>query len=204
MRWWYLVWVGLAALCGCSYLEPAPRPWSDEDERPRQQEAFARKTQVAPTHSDRGAATSAEAGALRQPRRTWTGLSRQQILALAEEIKAFLDAPYVWGGSSPEGTDCSGFVYAVFRRAWGLVLPRSAEGMFAMGEPVEKDSLRFSDLVFFEENGRGQVGHVGIYVAKGLFVHASPSKGVIISDLDEQYFRRHYIGARRLVAYIGH
>ncbi len=203
MRRRYLVWVGLVALCGCSYLEPVPRPGDDENGGPRQPAAIARNPQVPPTSGDRGGSGSTEAGASRQPRRTWTGLSRQQILALAEEIKAFLGAPYVWGGSSPEGTDCSGFVYAVFRRAWGLVLPRSAEAMFATGEPVEKDSLRFSDLVFFEANGQGQITHVGIYVAKGLFVHASPSRGVILSDLDEQYFRRHYVGARRLVAYVG-
>jgi cell wall-associated NlpC family hydrolase len=129
-------------------------------------------------------------------------LTREQILSLAEEIKAFLNAPYVWGGSSPEGADCSGFVYAVFRRAWGLVLPRSAEAMFGMGEPVERDSLYFSDLVFFEAAGSAQVTHVGIYVAKGLFVHASPSRGVILSALDEPYYRRHYVGARRLAGYV--
>ncbi len=194
-------WVGLCVvvLClSCSSFEPVPRA--------RGAAASGNRVHVRPDEGTEARepqggnapyGSGAPAG-----RRTWSGLSNEQILALANEIKAFLGAPYLWGGSSPEGVDCSGFVYAVFRRAWGLTLPRSTEGMRGVGDLVDKDSLRFSDLVFFEAPGVRQASHVGIYVAKGLFVHASPTKGVVLSDLEEEYFRQHYAGARRLIRYV--
>ncbi|MDZ7339429.1 MAG: C40 family peptidase [candidate division KSB1 bacterium] len=191
--WWWTVVAALILGAGCSYFEPVPRARSGDYSVQGAQPAtdWATGKTAAGTYSSSSPAT-----------RTWTGLSDEQIVALANEIKTFLGAPYLWGGSSPEGADCSGFVSTVFRRAWGLVLPRSAEGMQSMGEAVAKDSLRFSDLVFFSAPGVREVAHVGIYVAKGLFVHASPTKGVILSSLEEDYFREHYAGARRLVRYV--
>lgn len=205
MRFRCVVWMALLVLSGCSYMEPTPRPLGGGNERERPVGGYPGSDAAVAVGRDHDAESEGEpqqAVPSQQRRRTWTGLTDEQIVALAEEIKAFLNAPYVWGGSSPEGTDCSGFVYAVFRRAWGLTLPRSAEAMYRIGEPVERDCLRFSDLVFFEAAGVGEVTHVGIYVAKGLFVHASPTRGVVISGLDEAYYRQRYVGARRLVGYV--
>jgi lipoprotein Spr/probable lipoprotein NlpC len=103
---------------------------------------------------------------------------------------------YRLGGLSKQGVDCSGFVYLTYRSAFGLNLPRTTEQQSKLGTPVEIHQLRAGDLVFFK-TGRG-IRHVGIYVEKGLFLHASTSKGVIMSQLDNVYWRRFYWKSMRL------
>ena len=126
-------------------------------------------------------------------------MTQDDVRAMALMIREFLGAPYVWAGCTPQGTDCSGLVYAVFRDVLGINLPRSAAQMYSMGIPVASGPLQFADLVFFRESPEGRINHVGIYIAQKKFVHASPTKGVMISGLDERYHREHFVGARRIV-----
>lgn len=103
--------------------------------------------------------------------------------------------PYVFGGTSPNGFDCSGFVQYVFRQA-GINLPRMADEQSAVCKTVQKP--REGDLVFFQTYAPG-VSHIGISLGGNRFIHASSSKGITISSLDEDYWANHYIGAGTLI-----
>ncbi len=115
------------------------------------------------------------------------------------EIRRFWQAPYVWGGASPQGTDCSGLVYIIYQRAAEVDIPRQTADLFDQGLPVPAELLRFTDLVFFN-NGRGRLPtHVGLYIENGFFIHASVSSGVTLSCLSDPPFSENYIGARRFL-----
>ena len=121
-------------------------------------------------------------------------LSPTELLELASR---FQGAPYAWGGASPNGVDCSGFVQEVFRLA-GHSLPRLADAQFEQTHPV--DSPQPGDLVFFTTYEPGP-SHVGISLGGQEFLHASSSRGVIRASLEENYFKTRYLGARRLPAW---
>ena len=128
---------------------------------------------------------------------TGTELGRQ-IVATA---KQYLGTPYVYGGASPKGFDCSGLVYYVYGQ-YGYNLQRGAGSQYRTdGTHVDKDELQPGDLVFFSErNDYSSIGHVGMYVGDGNFIHASSGKGqVIISELDGYYYAEHYMGAKRII-----
>jgi len=117
---------------------------------------------------------------------------------LVKTAYSFLGVPYLWGGASlEEGFDCSGLTMTVYQLN-GIDLPRTAAKQYQLGEPVEKEELEKGDLVFFSTAGRGKVTHVGIYVGENKFIHA-PRRGkrINVERLDNTYFARHYIGARR-------
>jgi len=109
-----------------------------------------------------------------------------------------VDVPYRYGGRTPAGFDCSGFVGYVFSQSAGLALPRRADEMGRMGETLAKSDLAPGDLVFFNTLGRGY-SHVGIYVGEGQFVHAPARRGrVRVDRLSDPYWTARYNGARRL------
>ena len=113
---------------------------------------------------------------------------------------SLLGSPYRRGGSDPRtGTDCSGFVRHVYQHSNGIPLPHNAAQMSERGEPVKQEGLLPGDLVFFNTLRR-RFSHVGIYVGNGEFVHAASSRNrrVMVSRLDERYWRERYDGARRL------
>mgnify|MGYP003197472007 CR=1 FL=1 len=119
--------------------------------------------------------------------------------AIAQYAKQFVGYPYVYGGSSPSGFDCSGFVTYVCNQN-GISVNRTASAQMSNGTAVSKAQLQPGDLVFFNSGNSSKLAtHVGIYLGNGQFVHAStPSTGVIISDLNSSYYTNTYVGARRL------
>ena len=108
----------------------------------------------------------------------------------------FLGVPYSFGGTTASGFDCSGFVQHVFALL-GIGLPRTADAQYDVGRPAV-GGPRPGDLVFFDTYGG--VSHVGIYLGRGKFVHASSSHGVTVSRLSESYWAARYVGAKRLIA----
>ena len=105
---------------------------------------------------------------------------------------------YRFGGATPAGFDCSGFVMYVFNKH-GIKLPRTADIQFTVGKPIKaKNELKPGDLVFFETYEKG-ASHVGIYHGNDKFVHASSSRGVTLSGLSEEYYAKRYLGARRVL-----
>lgn len=120
---------------------------------------------------------------------------RKSIIKTAE---SFLGIPYKWGGSSPtDGFDCSGLTMAVYQLN-GLNLPRTSKEQFNAGGYIRPKNLQKGDLVFFATSGGRRVSHVGIYTGKNSFIHA-PSKGkkIHITSLNNKYFKKRYIGARK-------
>jgi cell wall-associated NlpC family hydrolase len=126
-------------------------------------------------------------------------LARTSRLAqtLARSALRFLGTPYVFGGTSTSGFDCSGFVQHVFGML-GIGLPRTADAQYDAGKPAV-GGPRAGDLVFFDTYGG--VSHVGIYLGHGDFVHASSSHGVMVSNLSDSYWASRYVGAKRIATH---
>lgn len=138
---------------------------------------------------------------LREPRETsaLVGEGRHAGRVIVEQAKRYLGLPYLWGGISSFGYDCSGLVYAMHRAA-GFVIPRDASDQALGGLPVEREELTPGDLLFFAyEEGKGRIHHVGIYAGGGRMIH-SPRTGrcVELVKLDESYelYREHCASRR--------
>ena len=115
-------------------------------------------------------------------------------------VRPWLGTRYKHGGSSLDGTDCSGFTRALFAEGFGIDLPRRSRDQARIGERVARDRLEAGDLVFFDLRKQGQgIDHVGVYAGDGLFAHASPKLGVVYDRLDQPSYRRGYRGARRVI-----
>lgn len=120
---------------------------------------------------------------------------QHRIIRVAKKL---LYTPYVWGGTSLTGMDCSGYVWKVFAML-NHDLPRSAREQFQVGKEVERDSLSIGDLVFFQTYAK-YPSHVGIYLGDNRFIHASSgSRQVKITSMDHPYYLKRYIGAKRLL-----
>jgi len=118
--------------------------------------------------------------------------------AVMTKIIELINTPYLWGGTTSNGIDCSAFVLTVFRRALGIELPRTSIMQSTAGEEVSREELRFGDLVFFNTMGR-RISHVGIYLGESVFAHSSSSGGVKVSSLDEDYYNARFVTARRVI-----
>ncbi|MRN57323.1 NlpC/P60 family protein [Paenibacillus sp. LC-T2] len=113
-------------------------------------------------------------------------------------IDKAIGTKYVSGGISTNGFDCSGFTMYVFDKI-GIDLPHQSGSQYQMGSAISRDEIRPGDLVFFNTTGKG-VSHVGIYVGDGKFAHASSSRGVTISSLNDSYYVSRYVGAKRIMS----
>ncbi|TFE03988.1 C40 family peptidase [Jeotgalibacillus salarius] len=112
--------------------------------------------------------------------------------------KRFLGTPYVYGGTSPSGFDCSGFVQYVMKNSAGISLPRTTATQYGVGTSVSKSNLQTGDLVFFNTFGSG-VSHVGIYIGNSKFIHAHSYKGINIDSINDPYYwGSKYVGAKRV------
>ncbi|MGM9991263.1 MAG: NlpC/P60 family protein [Candidatus Bruticola sp.] len=123
--------------------------------------------------------------------------SSGRVNSLLSKAKSYMGVPYVWGGSTPSGFDCSGYVQYVYNQV-GISLPRTADIQFNEGRAVALGQEVPGDMVFFETYAPG-ASHVGIYLGNGEFIHASSSGSVKVSSLDESYFKARYLGAKRVL-----
>ena len=130
---------------------------------------------------------------------TAKGSDGRKIVRVATKYK---DAKYVWGEESPRtGFDCSGFTWYVVKKAIGQDIGRVEDEQKTNGKKVKHGEWKAGDLVFFKKTIPGDrgVSHVGIYVGKGKFIHAeNEATDVVVSDINSDYYREHYAGARRL------
>lgn len=130
--------------------------------------------------------------------------SRGNSKSISENIinyaKRFLGVDYVWGGTTPEGFDCSGFVKYVFSK-FGITLNRVAAAQAKQGTTVSKENLQPGDLLFFDTNGgHDYINHVGLYIGGGRFIQASSGQsGVVISDMTEGFYAETFMKAKRVL-----
>lgn len=120
--------------------------------------------------------------------------------AVVETAKKYLGVPYVYGGTSPSGFDCSGFVQYVYAEL-GYSLNRVAADQMNNGIPVSREQLQPGDLVgFYSSAGGGYVGHIGIYVGDGMMIHA-PHTGDVVkyTSIDTSYYTSRFAGGRRII-----
>jgi murein DD-endopeptidase len=122
-----------------------------------------------------------------------------QAQRVTELARSLVGTPYRYGGATRRGFDCSGLVRYVFRKAADLTLPHSSQRLFHTGRPVPRGQEQPSDLIFYSMKGGGP-SHVGIYLGKGWFVHASDSGDTVkVADGSEEFWRARYLGARRVL-----
>jgi lipoprotein Spr len=111
-------------------------------------------------------------------------------IALLKKIDEWIGTPYVYGGSSKNGVDCSYFALDVMQGTYNVKLNRTAAEQYLQSKRINWDELKEGDLIFFKTEGPNKVSHVGIYLTNNKFVHASSKKGVTISDLSEPFYQR--------------
>jgi cell wall-associated NlpC family hydrolase len=125
---------------------------------------------------------------VKQPKKS----SEPDVISFAKEM---LTVPYLWAGSTPDGFDCSGFIYYAFNKAGKQMGRYSSEGYYNRSFYVNEPQP--GDLVFFENTYKKGISHLGIYLGNNEFIHASPTGGVIISNLNESYYVKHFEGFKR-------
>lgn len=120
---------------------------------------------------------------------------KDDVVTLA---KQYLGVPYRYGGSTPAGFDCSGYMLFLFHQ-FGKELPRTADRQATVGSQVDIDNLQPGNIVFFATD-EPTISHTGLYIGDHMFIHASSTaKKVIISNLDEPYWKNSFRGARQLI-----
>ena len=127
--------------------------------------------------------------------------SKENEALLKRHYEQWRGTPYVDGGMSAKGVDCSGFTALAYRNVFRIALPRTASEQAESGQEVARTSLKSGDLVFF--NTGQSKKHVGIYLGDDQFMHASVSKGVTLSSLYSSYWQERYWQARRLKKPVG-
>lgn len=121
---------------------------------------------------------------------------------LLQDAQKYIGAPYKFGGNDSKGFDCSGLMCQIFKEN-GKILPRNSRDQGASGKEIQIAETRPGDLLFFATGSSGQISHVGVVHTinedgEVVFLHASSSKGVTLSSLNEKYWNRAYLFARRI------
>ena len=121
-----------------------------------------------------------------------------KVSDVIKTAKSYMGTPYIFGGATPKGFDCSGYLQYVFQKH-GIAIPRTADEQYKLGLRTKSTKeLVPGDLVFFETYEKG-ASHCGIYLGKGEFIHASTSKGVRIDTLSNDYWKPRFLGGKHIV-----
>lgn len=125
-------------------------------------------------------------------------VSATSNVKLYQFVYDWLGTPYRLGGNTERGIDCSGFAYQLYDKVFNTVIGNNSRNIFSMVNPVNKEELKEGDLVFFKIKS-SSISHVGVYLGDDKFAHASSSRGVMISNLNEPYWKRYYYKGGRLL-----
>ena len=117
-------------------------------------------------------------------------------LILFTEVEKWIGTRYRYGGATSKGIDCSAYTGTLVHNVYGIVLPRTARDQYANCIKLDREEMQQGDLIFF--NTRGGISHVGMYLGNGYFTHASTSSGVMISNLNETYWSKKFMGGGRI------
>ncbi len=127
-----------------------------------------------------------------------SGMTTNQLIDLGIILQSYLGRPYKWTSRNSKGFDCSELVAEIFEKFNGTKLPRTAARQYKTGAKVRRQDMCFGDLVFFKTDGK-KISHVGIFIENDEFLHASSSLGVIISSIKEDYWKKCFVGCRRIL-----
>ncbi len=187
--WYKVIYNGTICYIRSDYLELTEYPYENQ------------ASSNSPKYFRRGASTGVTPGSngnsstSTTPSASSGSASGSEILAEAEK---YIGTPYVYGGASPSGFDCSGYVYYVLRQL-GYSPYRTPADQYKMGTSVSKSELKKGDIVFFAGTAGSGISHVGIYAGGGQFLHSPNSRSTVsYSDLNSGYWAEHYYGARRV------
>jgi lipoprotein Spr len=171
-------------------------------------ETAVAKAETAPAPVAAGTAAKAEPGKHQNSvEKARTAINKKEAAKAAQKsaprgnlenyARGWMGAKYVYGAASKTKTDCSGFVMQVYKGYYNIALDHSASKMYkdSRGKSISRGSLKEGDLVFF--GSLWKIDHVGIYLTGDRFIHASTSKGVMISPMQDKYWGHKYQGARR-------
>lgn len=122
--------------------------------------------------------------------------SKVNNIKLYSFIDDWYGVPYLYAGKSKSGVDCSGFTTILYREVYAKNIAGSAASLYEACKGIKEDELKEGDLVFFKING-DKISHVGVYLQNSRFVHASTRKGIIISNLNEPYYRKYFFKGGR-------
>ena len=125
-------------------------------------------------------------------------LNNPKKAQLWDHAQTFLGTPYRLGGSDRSGMDCSGLVVRLYRDVYRIKLPHNTYDLYKKGNTVSLRGLQVGDLVFFRETKGTNISHVGVYLGDGLFIHASSTRGVVLSRLKDAYYKNRIVGACRI------
>ncbi|MBO6305323.1 MAG: C40 family peptidase [Selenomonadaceae bacterium] len=124
-------------------------------------------------------------------------IDKKEAQKIIKTAKSYTGTPYVFGGSTPSGFDCSGFLQFIFEKN-GIMIPRLADEQYLLGEDKKKKDLVPGDLVFFTTYAEG-ASHCGLYLGDDKFIHTSASKGVRVDELTDPYWKPKYLGGKHIV-----
>lgn len=113
--------------------------------------------------------------------------------------KKFMGVPYVWGGTSPSGFDCSGFTQYIYKNAAGISIPRTTDQQYKIGTAVAKSDLQPGDLIFYENTYKKGISHVGVYAGNNMVLNATSSDGIDLVSMNNPYWGPRYAGAKRVI-----
>jgi hypothetical protein len=114
--------------------------------------------------------------------------------------KKFMGVPYLFGGTTPSGFDCSGFTQYIYKNVAGISLPRTTGEQYNVGKSVEKSDLQIGDLIFYANTYKKGISHVGIYAGNNQVLNATSSKGITVVSMNDSYWGPKYAGAKRVLA----
>lgn len=186
-------------LSGCGILKVHPEPEKDDDIRISWDDSGTDRVVVSYQQSRGSKSERAPEKGKVTPVTLAVDTISSDYSALFAEIDSWMGTPYRYGKHEKRvGTDCSGFTMEIYDKIYGIKLNRSSDGQVANTVDIKKEDLQIGDLIFYVTRGQ-RISHVGLYIGNNKFVHATTSRGVIISDMNEKYYNDRYVRSGRVI-----